>query len=135
MGKKHFDQEQKLTVLKSAEKIGVREAAKLAGIHYTTLYEWRRQYESLGEEAFLKYSPSYPGRGIKKITPEQEKKIIDTWQRNPGFGPGQVRNQLRRQGITISIRTVRSIMEANGYKPAAPWNWHRWIYWNFILIK
>lgn len=122
MGKKHFDQKQKLTVLKSAEKIGVPEAAKLAGIHYTTLYEWRRQYESLGEQAFLAYSPSYPGRGIKEIAPEKEKNIIDTWQKNPEFGPGQVRNQLRRQGITISIRTVRSIMETNGYKPAGKRN-------------
>lgn len=118
MRQKHFDQEQKLTILKSAEKMGVRESAKLAGIHYTTLYEWRRQYQSLGEEAFLAYKPSYPGRGIKKISPQQEENIIDTWEKNPGFGPGQVRNQLRRQGITVSIRTVRAIMEANGYKPA-----------------
>ena len=55
---KHFEQEQKLNILKSADKIGVREAAKSARMHYTTLYEWRRQYESLGEETFLAYKPS-----------------------------------------------------------------------------
>ena len=43
---------------------------------------------------------------------------MDVWQNNPGYGPGQVRNQLRRQGTTVSIRTVRSILEANGYKAA-----------------
>ena len=42
--------------------------------------------------------------------------VLDSWKQNPGFGPGQVRNQLRRQGTTISIRTIRSIMEANGYR-------------------
>jgi len=118
MGLKHYDQKQKLTILKSAEKIGIRKAANLAGIHYTTVYEWKRQYECLGEAGFLAYKPSYPGRGVKEISPGQEKDIKDVFRKNPGFGPGQVRNQLRRQGITISIRTVRAIMEANGYKPA-----------------
>ncbi len=65
MGRKNFYQKQKLAVLKSAAKMGVRKAAELAGVHYSTVYEWRRQYENLGVEAFLAYKPSYPGRGIK----------------------------------------------------------------------
>ena len=89
MGRKNFDQKQKLAILKSAGKIGVRRAAELAGVHYTTVYEWRRQYENLGEEAFLAYQPSYPGRGIKTISPQQEKDIMDAWRANPGFGPGR----------------------------------------------
>jgi transposase InsO family protein len=117
MGSKHYDQDQKLIILKGSERIGVREAAKLAGIHYTTIYEWKKEYETLGEKLFLTSGPSYPGRGIKEITGQQESSIIDVWKKNPGYGPGQVRNQLRRQGITISIRTVRAIMESNGYKP------------------
>jgi len=116
MGEKHYDQKQKLAVLKSSQTIGVREAANAAGVHYTTVYAWKKQYEDLGEKAFLTYQPSYPGRGIKEITPKQEKNIIDVWEKNPGYGPGQVRNQLRRQGITISIRTVRAIMQTNGYQ-------------------
>lgn len=116
MGSKQFDQKQKLSILNSAEKIGVKAAANLANVHYTTVYDWCRQLESLGEQAFLDYKPSYPGRGIKKITLAQEKAVLETWRANPGYGPGQVRNQLRRQGTTVSIRTVRSIMQANGYK-------------------
>lgn len=115
---KHYSQKQKLVILKSAEKVGVREAARLSGVHYTTVYEWKKQYKSLGEEGFLAHKPSYPGRGVKEISPQQEQDIMDVWRRNPGYGPGQVRNQLRRQGITVSIRTVRSIMEANGYEAA-----------------
>jgi putative transposase len=116
MGQKHFSQKQKLIALRSEKKIGARKAAELTGVHYTTIYDWRRQYDSLGEEAFLAYQPSYPGRGIKEIRPDQEKDIMGVLKNNPGYGPGQVRNQLRRQGKTLSIRTVRSIMEANGYK-------------------
>ncbi len=118
MSHRRFSQEQKLTILKSAAKLGVRQAAELAGVHYTTVYQWRNQLEILDEQAFLEYQPSYPGRGIKEVHPEQERAILAVWESDPGFGPGQIRNQLRRQGITISIRTVRSIMQANGYQAA-----------------
>ncbi|MHC4639111.1 MAG: integrase core domain-containing protein [Planctomycetota bacterium] len=116
MGKKQFNQKQKLEILKSAEKVGLKDAAKVAQIHYTTVYQWQRVLDALGEEAFLSYKPSTPGRGIKKISAEKEKAVLSTWERHPGFGPGQIRNQLRRQKITVSIKTVRKIMEANGYE-------------------
>ena len=118
MRSRQFNQKQKLAILDSAAEIGIKQAAELAGVHYTTIYDWRRQLKSIGKKIFLDYKPSYPGRGIKQITPEQERAILDTWNDNPGFGPGQVRNQLRRQAITISIRTVRAILQANGYKAA-----------------
>ena len=66
MGKKRFDQKQKLKILESASKVGFKEASELAGIHYTAVYRWRNKLEALGEEGFLVYKPSYPGRGIKK---------------------------------------------------------------------
>jgi putative transposase len=116
MGKKRFSQGQKLSVLKTASKLGIREAASLAEVHYTTVYEWKHQLEALSEEGFLGYEASYPGRGVKEISAAQEGAVFSTWERYPGFGPGQVRNQLRRQGVTISMGTVRKIMVANGYK-------------------
>ena len=117
MKKRRLDQKQKLAVLKNADKIGVREAAKVAGVHYTTVYEWKKRLEALGEDDFLAHCSNNPGRGEKEIAPDQEKAILDEWKRNPGYGPGQIRNQLRRQAITISIRTIRKIMTANGYQP------------------
>lgn len=116
MGKKsHFTQKQKLDVLESAKEIGINEAANLVGIHYTTVYQWKRKLDVLGEEGFLAYVQKSRGRGMKKVTEEQEKAVRKTWERYPGFGPSQVRNQLRRQGITISTKTVQKVMEANGY--------------------
>ncbi len=116
MGKKsHFTQKQKLDILESAKDVGIKESADLAGVHYSTVYQWQRKLNVLGEEAFLAYRPKSRGRGIKKVTKEQEKAVRETWERYPGFGPSQVRNQLRRQGITISTKTVQKIMEANGY--------------------
>ena len=116
MSKNHFSQKQKLSILKSAEQTTIKDSAKIAEIHYTTVYDWKRQFEALGEQAFLEYQVPKPGRGIKKISPQKEQAVINTWKDNPEFGPGQVRNQLRRQRITISMTSVRDIMVANGYK-------------------
>jgi transposase InsO family protein len=117
MNTQSFTQAQKRTILKSAESVGVKEAAKLAGVHYTTLYEWRNKLAHLSEEGFLAYQPPRPGRGRKIISAEQEVAVLNCWKSNPGYGPGQVRGQLRRAGITISMRSVRKLMQANGYRP------------------
>jgi len=53
--KNQFTQEQKYIILERAGKIGIKEAAKVVGIHYTTVYEWRNRLEVLGKEAFLAY--------------------------------------------------------------------------------
>ncbi len=117
MGKrKHFTQEQKLSILESAKEMGIKKAAESAEVHYTSVYEWQKRLEALGEKAFVSYQCPSRGRGIKKITPEQEKAVFETWGRYRGFGPSQVHNQLRRQGVSISTRTVQRIMVANGYQ-------------------
>jgi transposase-like protein len=60
MGSRHFSQEQKMAILNSAAEIGVRQAAELSGVHYTSVYDWRRQLDSLGKQGFLDYKLSYP---------------------------------------------------------------------------
>jgi len=49
----HFNQEQKLVILESAEQVGIGEASRIAGVHYTTVYGWRNNLEALGKDAFL----------------------------------------------------------------------------------
>jgi putative transposase len=111
-----FTQEQKLAVLETAKGVGIKKAAEMAGVHFTTVYDWRGQLDVWGQEAFLSYKAASAGRGIKRITEAQEKAVVECWGRYGGFGPSQVRNQLRRQGVTISTRSVQKIMEANGYR-------------------
>ena len=55
MGSKQFSQKQKLVIIKKAKEIGFKRAADVAGVHFTTIYDWQRTYKSLGEEAFLSY--------------------------------------------------------------------------------
>lgn len=114
--KKQFSQKQKLTIVKKGDEIGIKHASEVAEVHYTTVYAWKKQLDAFGESAFLSYRPPRPGRGIKNIAVEDEQAINKVWADNPVYGPGQVRAALRRQGITISIGTVRKIMHANGYQ-------------------
>lgn len=116
MSGKQFDQEQKVSIVENARQIGFKDASKIAEVHYTTVYEWSRQIDAIGKEAFLAHETKRDGRGIKEISEKHERLILDIWRSNPGYGPGQIRNQLRRQAETVSIRTVRRILEANGYK-------------------
>ncbi len=95
MSKKQFDQQQKVVIVENAKEIGVKEASKIAGVHYTTVYEWSREVEAIGKEAFLAHETTRVGRGIKEISEKQEQLVLDTWRANPGYGPGQIRNQLR----------------------------------------
>ncbi len=79
MKSRQFNQTQKMAILDSAAEIGIKQAAELAGVHYTTIYDWRRQLKSMGKQIFIDYKPSYPGRGIKQITAKNEKAILDTF--------------------------------------------------------
>lgn len=118
MTAKQFSQEQKLKVVNSARELGPKAAAEIAGVHFTTVYDWIKKAKTLGEEAFLAMPAKPPGRGVLPITEKQKALVLECWQANPGYGPGQVRNQLRRQGETVSIRKVRKIMADNGYVPS-----------------
>ena len=77
-----FSQKQKLDILKSAKDIGIKKSADLAGVHYSTVYQWQRKLDVLGEEAFLAYRPKSRGRGIKKVTGQQEKANETTTVKN-----------------------------------------------------
>ena len=85
MEKRNFTQKQKIAILKGAKKTTVRYAAKVAGIHDTTVYDWRRQFEAMGKEAFLVYQVSKPGRGLKQISPEKEQAVLKEWENNSGY--------------------------------------------------
>jgi transposase InsO family protein len=45
------------------------------------------------------------------------KEVLKVWRARPGIGPAQIRNQLHRVGIKITVATVRKILEENGYTP------------------
>ncbi len=76
------------------------------------IYEWRRS--GIADKAHESLpSHSDDGEGISQY--DRSEKILALWRQHPGYGPSQVRNMLRRNGVRASVSTVRRVMEANGY--------------------
>ena len=100
--------------LEYAGKHGVGAAAETFGMTRATIYDWQRKLEraARGEGD----SPT-SGPAPDEIEAQRDQEILSEWKRHPGLGPSQVRNQLRRKGVKVSVRTVRRVMEDAGYRP------------------
>jgi len=105
---------QKAVVLEDAAKDGVTAAAEKHGVSRFSIYGWQRRVEraAKGEGP----SPT-SGPAPAEIEARRDKEILDEWHRQPGLGPSQIKNQLRRKGIKTSVNTVRRVMEDAGYRP------------------
>jgi putative transposase len=77
-----------------------------------SIYSWQRQAE-LHAQGKAKSSPVTGSD--EDAAAVRDQKILKEWRAHPGLGPSQVRNQLRRQGMKVSMHTVRCVLEENGY--------------------
>jgi len=94
--------------------IGVRPAAKELGISRTTLRDWERK---VAKAAKGEGPTPTSGPDPKTIAEKRDAAILTEWRKQQGLGPSQIRNQLRRVGIKVSVHTVRRVMEEAGYRP------------------
>lgn len=100
--------------LERVAAIGVRPAAKELGISRTTLRNWERKVAQAAKgEGVAPTSGSDP----KTVEARRDAAIVAEWNKQQGLGPSQVRNQLRRAGVKVSVQTVRRVMEDAGYRP------------------
>jgi transposase InsO family protein len=111
---KVYTPSQKAEILEYAAKHTPTEAAKKFGVSRFAVYEWRRKVARAanGEEE----SPT-SGADPKSIEAQRDREILGEWHKHPGLGPSQIKNQLRRRGIKVSVHTTRRVMEEAGYRP------------------
>ena len=57
------------------------------------------------------------GPAESEVEAQRDREILAEWHRHPGLGPSQIKNQLRRRGVKVSVHTVRRVMEEAGYRP------------------
>jgi len=92
----------------------VTAAAEKFGISRFSLYDWQRK--ATRHAAGDPVNNPLVDRG--GVTPaERDKRIVAEWRSQPGLGPSQIRNQLRRRQIRVSVHTTRRVMETAGYRP------------------
>jgi transposase InsO family protein len=107
---KHYTPSQKAEVVEYAHMHGATKASKQFGPSRFSIYAWMREAEAVAKgEAPSKPTPT--------TTEEQrDAEILEEYSRHPGLGPSQIKNQLRRKNIKVSIQTVRRVMEVAGYR-------------------
>jgi len=111
---KKYTPSQVSEALEYALEHGVSAASKKLGMSRVALYDWRAKLTRGGTgEGPLATSDSRTG----DVEIQRDREILGEWKKHPGLGPSQVRNQLRRNGIKVSVRTVRRVMEDAGYRP------------------
>lgn len=105
---------QKAEALEHAATHGVSAASDKLGISRFSIYDWQRKVAkaAAGEGP----SPT-SGPAPQAIEEQRDREILGEWRQHPGLGPSQIRNQLRRRGVKVSVTTARRVMEDAGYRP------------------
>lgn len=115
--KRRYSADKRLAIIKEAKDKDVKKVAEQYGLHPITVYRWIDKEKKYGQEGLCDKCPTPEENAGNKTSDTIEKAILEEWERHPGFGPSQIRNQLRRQGIRTSVRTIRRIMISRGYLP------------------
>ena len=110
-----YSPSERARALELAAKEGVTAAAKRLGISRFSIHNWRRrtrlQATGKSTNSAVTADADEDQAGLRDL------RILTEWRAHPGLGPSQVRNQLRRQGLRVSLHTVRCVLEEHGYVP------------------
>jgi transposase InsO family protein len=105
---------QKAQALELAATAGVSAAARELNVSRFALHQWQRELDKAAKGEGP--SPT-SGPAPSDIESQRDREILGEWHKHAGLGPSQIRNQLRRRGIKVSVSTVRRVMEDAGYRP------------------
>ena len=99
----------KAEVLEEVAKSSVDAASERHGMSSESIRRWQRERERHLVTGLVPLPD--------EAEPSHEEQILGVWREHPGFGPSQVRNQIKRKGLRASVTTVREVMLDNGYVP------------------
>jgi len=105
---------EKAEALENAAAHGVSAASDKLGISRFSIYDWQRK---LVKAAAGEGPAPTSGPAPQDIEEQRDREILGEWRKHPGLGPSQIRNQLRRRGVKVSVTTTRRVMEDAGYRP------------------
>ena len=111
---KRYTPSQKAEIVEYAAAHSVLEASKHFGVSRFAIYDWQRRVAKAarGEGPSPTSGPSQ-----SEIEEQRDREILGEWHKHRGLGPSQIKNQLARRGIKVSVSTVRRVMEDAGYRP------------------
>jgi putative transposase len=111
---KAYTPSERAQVLEYAAAHSVTEASEKFGMSRFSIYDWQRK----ARKAAVGQGPSpTSGPAPSEVEAQRDREILNEWHHHPGLGPSQIKNQLRRKNVKVSVHTVRQVMEAEGYRP------------------
>jgi transposase InsO family protein len=108
---KRYTPSQRAAAVEQATAEGVAAAARATGASQQSVVRWRRAAQRAAGETVER------GWEQSNLEKQRDLEVLHEWHKQPGLGPSQIRNQLRRRGIRTSVHTVRRVMEDHGYRP------------------
>lgn len=117
---KHYTPSQIAEAVEYAHTHGVAKASKDLGPSRFSIYAWMRAAEAASKGTASTSESTTEPTSEPTTSPteaQRDAEILEEYARNPGLGPSQIRNQLRRKTIKVSVQTVRRVMESVGYRP------------------
>lgn len=111
---RRYTPSQKAQMLEYSSNHGIAATHRKYDVSRFSLYDWKNKVK----RAAAGNGPSpTTGEDPSVLEEQRDREILNEWHRQPGLGPSQIRNQLRRKGVKISVHTVRRVMEEAGYRP------------------
>ncbi|MBM4354501.1 MAG: transposase, partial [Deltaproteobacteria bacterium] len=102
---------QKAEAVALATEEGPAAAARESGASPHSVYRWLEETKrAAGEPVERRWEQT-------ELEKQRDLEILHEWHKQPGLGPSQIRNQLRRRGVRTSVQTVRRVMVEGGYRP------------------
>ena len=111
---KSYTPSQRAEILEYASAHGVTATHKQFDVSRFTIYDWRRKVRLAAEG---KGDAPTAGPDPADVEAQRDREILGEWHRHPGLGPSQIKNQLRRKGVKVSVHTTRRVMQEAGYRP------------------
>jgi len=111
---RRYTPSEKADILEYMGREGVSATSKHYGVSRYSIYDWKRKVE---RAAAGKGPSPTSGPAPAEIEEQRDREILGEWHQHPGLGPSQIRNQLRRRGVKVSVQTARRVMEDAGYRP------------------
>ncbi|MBN1609609.1 MAG: DDE-type integrase/transposase/recombinase [Polyangiaceae bacterium] len=105
---------QRALIVEYAAREGVTAASEKYGASRFTIYDWQRK---VAKAAVGDGESPTGGPAQSEVEEQRDREILAEWHRHPGLGPSQIKNQLRRRGVKVSVHTTRRVMEEAGYRP------------------
>ena len=100
----------KLSLLQLAEELGnVAKACKIMGYHRDTFYEVRRAFQVGGVSSLIEHKRGPRNPHPNRVSADIEQRILAYCLERPTHGAERVANELRLQGVSVSLGGVRGV--------------------------